>query len=124
MSIDKKIKSELEGNLDNFDEITADNEGVSDLIVGSFKGGLKNWVIAANVITMLVTIVMLWVGYRFFTTEVIQQQLFWGICTILAVFTQVALKQWLWMEMNRSSLMREIKRVEIAVTKLAESCNK
>jgi len=68
-----------------------------------------------NVIILLLTIVVFWTGYRFFTADGLQNQVFWGLCEIASIIVQGVGKQWIVMEMNRSSLMREIKRVEVAV---------
>ncbi|MEP1740710.1 MAG: DUF6768 family protein [Kangiellaceae bacterium] len=119
MNIDEKIKQDLLNDSPNYEEIAQDKEGLFDLVFGSFRGGMGRWVIAVNVFTLLATGIMIWTGYEFFISEVVRDQIFWGVCLLLAVFAQVALKQWLFMEMNRSSLMREIKRVEIAVAHLA-----
>lgn len=119
MNIDEKIKQDLLNDSPDYEEIAKDKEGMFDLVFGSFKGGMGRWVIIVNIVTLIATGVMIWTGYEFFTSEVVSDQIFWGVCLLLAVFAQVALKQWLFMEMNRSSLMREIKRVEIAVAHLA-----
>jgi len=119
MNIDEKIKQDLQNDSPDFDDIARDKEGLFDLVFGSFKGSLGRWVIFVNIFTLIATGVMFWTGYRFFTSVILQEQVFWGVCLILAVFAQVALKQWLFMEMNRSSLMREIKRVEVAVARFA-----
>ncbi len=119
MNIDEKIKRDLLNDSPNYEEIAQDKEGMFDLVFGSFRGGMGRWVIIVNIFTLLATGVMVWTGYEFFISEVVRDQVFWGVCLLLAVFAQVALKQWLFMEMNRSSLMREIKRVEIAVAHLA-----
>lgn len=119
MSLDKRIKDELESEAETIDEILNDKQGLFDLVAGSFKSGLGAWVWAVNIIILGVTGLMIWSGYEFFTAFKSEDQMFWGFCTIIAVMAQIALKQWVWMEMNRSSLLREIKRVEIAVAKLA-----
>lgn len=119
MNIDEKIKHDLQNDSPDFDDIAQDKDGLFDLVFGSFKGSMGRWVIFANIFTLIATGFMLWTGYEFFTSTVQQQQTFWGVCLLLSVFAQVALKQWLFMEMNRSSLMREIKRVEVAVARLA-----
>ncbi len=119
MNIDEKIKQDLLNDSPNYEEIAQDKEGMFDLVFGSFRGGMGRWVIIVNIFTLLATGIMIWTGYEFFISEVVRDQIFWGVCLLLAVFAQVALKQWLFMEMNRSSLMREIKRVEIAVAHLA-----
>jgi uncharacterized membrane protein YdjX (TVP38/TMEM64 family) len=82
---------------------------------------MRRWMILINIIIMLVTVVMVWTGYRFFTAIESQEHIFWGVCLILSAIAQIAMKQWVWMEMNRSSIMREIKRVELVVSRISEN---
>ncbi len=118
MNLDKKIKDELESEANEIDAILNDKQGLFDMVAGSFKNGLGAWVWVVNIVILVVTGLMLWCGYEFFTAENINDQTYWGFCTVIAVIAQIAMKQWVWMEMNRSSLMREIKRVEIEVVRL------
>ena len=117
-SFDQKIKDELESEANAIDEILNDKQGLFDLVAGSFKSGLGAWIWIVNLIILVVTGLMFWSGFEFFTANDSNAQLYWGFCTVIAVMAQIALKQWVWIEMNRASLLREIKRVEIAVVKL------
>lgn len=117
MNIDQRIKEELETTAQDLDNLTGEKEGMMNMVLGSFSGGMGRWVSVVYAATLITTGFMLWTGFHFFTSE--QDQAFWGICLLVALFVQVALKQWVWMEMSRSSLMREIKRVEVAVSRLS-----
>lgn len=119
MNIDEKIKQELEGAEANFDSITHQQEGLMNMVLGSFQGGLGRWVFVVYFVTLVVSGLMIWSGYGFFTAADLQGQLFWGICLLISLFCQVALKQWAWIEMGRSSILREIKRLEIEVSRLS-----
>ncbi|MBL4940610.1 MAG: hypothetical protein JKY81_02980 [Colwellia sp.] len=119
MNIDKEIKTELEKETEKLDKILVDNEGLFDLVKGSYQGGLGRWMVAINVVILIVSAVMVWLGYQFFTTDNLEGHTFWGICLLLSVFAQVSMKQWVWMEMGRSSIMREVKRIELEVAKLS-----
>ena len=122
MNIDEKIKLELELEQENpdLDSILIDDEGLFERMAGTFKGGMKRWVILIYLVAVVVGTVFMWAGYRFFIAEELQNQVFWGVCFVAAMNMQGFIKQWLFMETNRSSIMREIKRVEISVAKLAE----
>jgi len=91
-----------------------------DMVFSPLKGGLRRWFIAVNITTLIVSGFMVWAGYEFFVATQLEKQVFWGICFLMTINAQIALKQWLWMEMNRGSVMREVKRVEIAIAKLGE----
>ncbi len=123
MNLDEKIKSELENQARDIDNILLDDQGVIAMAKSSFRGGMRRWMIAINITILIVTVVMLWTGYQFFTANTLDGYLFWGVCLLLSAYSQVAMKQWVWMEMNRSSIMLEIKRVELAVERLAASLN-
>jgi len=119
MNIDEKIKAELENEANELDKILVDDQGVFDMLKGSFQGGMARWMIMINIVILLVTGAMLWTGYQFFTSTAVDGYAFWGVCFLLSAIAQIAMKQWVWMEMNRSSLMREIKRIELSVEKLS-----
>lgn len=119
-NIDEKVFRELEKETEAVSELLAKEGGLPDMVSAAFKGSMRRWVWATSVITLIATGFMVWTGYEFFTASLADDRMYWGICMILSVMVQVALKQWQWMEMNRASLMREIKRLEIAVAVLAK----
>jgi hypothetical protein len=119
MKIDEKIKAELENEANEIDKLMLNDQGLIAMAKGSFKGGMGRWMVIINIVIIIVSAVMLWTGYQFFTADNVEGYTFWGVSLLLSVYAQVAMKQWVWMEMNRSSLMREIKRVELAVEKLS-----
>lgn len=119
-NIDEKIFRELERETEAVSELLAKEGGLPDMVAAAFKGSMRRWVWLMSFITLAVTGVMFWTGYEFFTASLSDDRLFWGICLIVSAMAQIALKQWQWMEMNRASLMREIKRLEIAVAVLAK----
>ncbi len=120
MNIDEKIKKELEQEALEIDKILAqEGTGLFSMIVNSFKGNMKRWFIIANAVTILATVGLLYCGYHFFTV-VQEQQHFWGILFVISLQAQIALKQWIFSEINRTSTIREIKRLELSVNELTE----
>ncbi len=118
MSLDDRIKRELEGEAEKLDEILNDTQGMFDLAVIPFRGGLGKWMILVTVIALIVSGFMVWSGYKFWIADSIDKRVFWGVWLVVTLTIQIGLKQWAWMETNRCSLLREVKRVEIAVAKL------
>ncbi|TQV88310.1 DUF6768 family protein [Aliikangiella coralliicola] len=119
MSFDERMKRELEKEAHDIDEILAEDQGLFDMLFASFKGGMRRWLIIVNILTIVASIFMVWCGYEFFVATEIQEQVFWGVCVLILLNMQIGLKQWLWMEVNRNSVMREIKRVELVIGNLA-----
>lgn len=118
MKIDERIKEALDGESAEIDAILQQRDGMKDMVLGAFSAGLGRWVILLNVVTLIVTGLMFWTGFRFFTATLTDDRLYWGVCVLLAAMVQIACKQWVMQEMNRGSLLREIKRLEGAVLRL------
>jgi len=118
-NLDSRIKEELERETSEIDALLAKEGGLPDMVSAAFKGSLRRWVWVTSVIILPISALMVWCGYEFFTADSSDEQAFWGFCLIISAMAQIALKQWQWMEMNRASMMREIKRLELAVAALA-----
>jgi len=54
----------------------------------------------------------------------VDARIFSGVWLIVTLAVQIALKQWTWMEVNRTSLLREIKRLEVSVVKLSSKIDR
>ena len=119
MNIDEKIKAELEHEAKSIDQALAHDAGIFTLLANAYKGALGRWVIIVGIFTFAVTVLMFWAGYQFFFVEGgLAMKLHWGVLLLLATMVQIALKMWTFMEMNRQSTLRELKRVEFSVESL------
>jgi hypothetical protein len=117
--LDDQIKAELEKETSEIDELLAKEGGLPDMVSAAWHGGMRRWIWITGFFVFLLSAVLFWCGYEFFTATTLEDRVYWGFCTLLSLAPQVALKQWQWMEMNRSSMMREIKRLELAVATLS-----
>lgn len=118
--IDQRIKAELEKDTAVIDALLAEEGGMPDMVAASFKGGMRRWVTLMYGVVTVVSGLMFWSAYRFYDAESAEDTIFWGISVLVAVTVIGQLKNWIYMEMNRSSLMREIKRLELAIATLAQ----
>lgn len=119
MTIDEEIEQELETQAFQRNNLHYDEQGLLPLLKSGFCGGLKRWMILAYIMALLLALTIVYCAYQFFTADVASQN-FWGICLVLAFQAQVGTKIWIWLEMQRSSTLRELKRIELAVALLAE----
>ena len=120
MNIDEKIKAELAHEAKSIDQALAHDAGIFKLLANAYKGALGRWVIIVGIFTFAITLVMFWAGYNFFFVEgSLSMKLHWGVALLLATMVQIALKMWTFMEMNRQSTLRELKRVEFSIESLA-----
>ena len=120
MNIDEKIKHELENEALEIDQIMEQEGGLFDRIAGTFKGGMRRWVIVINFAAIVVGLLIVWTGYRFYLLIDLETPLFWGVCFVVLLVMQGFIKNWIFMEMNRNSIMREVKRVEISIAQLSK----
>ncbi|MFT4993734.1 MAG: hypothetical protein ACI965_000755 [Paraglaciecola sp.] len=120
MSIDDKISQALKAESAQVDQLLAqDNKGLFDMLFATWRGGMERWVLLVNVFVLLATVLLFGAGYQFWIAELLERQVFWGVVFLATAQVQISLKMWLFMEMNRMSTIREIKRVEIAIARLS-----
>jgi len=124
MSIDDRIKRELEAEAEEIDQILNEKGSLLDVVSGSFRYGLTRWIAVAYVCAFVVSGLMIWAGYEFYVAETVDARIFSGVWLIVTLAVQIALKQWTWMEVNRTSLLREIKRLEVSVVKLSSKIDR
>lgn len=115
-NIDRKIEQELAAQAFQLDKLMREEQGLGPMIRSGFNGGLRPLMIVAYLLAILLAGVILYTGYQFLTVDSASQS-YWGVLLLLAFQAQMGTKIWIWLEMNRASTMREIKRLELAVAK-------
>jgi len=121
MNIDEKILKRLESDSAEIDRILAtENNGLGSLLKAGLKGAMRPWFILVNVLVLVNFVALIYLAYQFFTQPA-DAQIFWGVLALFSFQFHIAAKSWLYNEMNRSSLTREIKRLEVAIIELRES---
>ena len=113
-NIDRKIEQELAAQAFQLDKLMREEQGLGPMIRSGFNGGLRPLMIVAYLLAILLAGVILYTGYQFLTVDSASQS-YWGVLLLLAFQAQMGTKIWIWLEMNRASTMREIKRLELAV---------
>src|SRR5690554_6798118 len=89
MSFDEKIKRELEDEAHNLDSLLIDQQGMIEIGIGAFKGGLGRWMVLTTVIILLVSIVMIWCGYQFAVAASVDDRVFWGVWLVVSLSVQI-----------------------------------
>lgn len=118
MKLDEQIKQSLQQEAQQLDAILAQQPGIFGMINNSYRGALRVWLIIASIAGVIATGLLIWCGYEFIMAELVIDKIHWGIWFIVSLFIQAMLKLWFFMEMNRNSTVREIKRLELAVERL------
>ncbi|MFK7951433.1 MAG: DUF6768 family protein [Ekhidna sp.] len=96
-----------------------DEQNILQKFGGLFQGKMK-WL---NVISMSAQFIMfglaVYFGYRFFTSDGVNEMVQFGLGTFLLMLAVTAIKFFHFMEMNKNSVIREIKRMELQLSLLA-----
>jgi len=121
-NLDKKIEQELAVQAFQLDKLMREEQGLGPMIRSGFNGGLRPLMIIAYLLALVLAAAILYCGYQFLTVASAEQN-YWGVLLLLAFQAQMGTKIWIWLEMNRASTMREIKRLELAVAQLTVLTN-
>lgn len=117
-NIDKLIRDALtEEEMVVFDDLG--EQSLIDMMLGVFKGRLRFLSIAWAVITLVFFFGAIYTATQFFETDEPSELIMWGAAFFLMLGTVMSMKIWYWMEMQKNSIMRQIKRVELQVAHLA-----
>ncbi len=94
-------------------------QSVHDLVTELF-GGRYRWLNLMSIPVMIAFMVAeIYCAWRFFFAPEVREMLLWGAGLFFAAIIIMAMKLWAWMEIQRNSLTREIKRVELQLAHLA-----
>lgn len=78
---------------------------------------------AMNVFAALVTFAMfgatLYCAWNMLQTADVRATLLWGVGVVVTMLAVAMLKMYFWMEMNKNVTLREVKRLELQVARLA-----
>jgi hypothetical protein len=123
MSIDDRIRKELEQQGAPVEHLKVEETGLFAMLYRMFTGGMARWAGFAMGLTLVCFGLTLWSGYSFFTAGTTDGRVFWGIVALAAFHALSMFKLWFFMEMNRHSITREVKRVEVALASLEQRCS-
>lgn len=117
--LDDKIREALR---DEDAELFKDFDGepsMFDLVMQTFRGRHR-WLAMLTVFWSLVFLgLSIFTAVRFFSVEESRERLLWAVAFIFCMSGVSMLKIWFWMELNKNAIMREIKRLELQIARLA-----
>ena len=114
------IRTETEESLDDY----KDELGLFGLVGESFKGALRWIVFIAFALILIFIGIGVYCAINFVHATDIATKLNWFGGAALAFLIVIVLRLWYFMELNRLSIRREIKRVELLVSLLGTRLEK
>ena len=118
-NIDAKIRRALEAtDTDLADEFDGD-QSMMEMVFDVFRGTQK-WLTFLAIFWGLAFMAGSVFGIiQLFKAQETHEHILWGLGVMFCFSAVAMMKIWFWMQMNRNSILREIKRVELQVARLA-----
>ncbi|MFG0305050.1 MAG: DUF6768 family protein [Phycisphaerales bacterium JB040] len=117
-NVDDIIRDALrEEDRDWFDRLG--EPGPIDQVLDSFRTRNRFFVILAVIFTFVMMGGAVYTGYHMFNAAEVRETIWWAMGLFFCIQAITALKIWFWMEMARVSTIRETKRLELQVARLA-----
>ncbi|MDY7011894.1 MAG: DUF6768 family protein [Planctomycetota bacterium] len=113
--IRKAFADENEGMFYNLDR----EQGVCEMIAETFHGKMRWMTILAWTEGVVFTCVAVFVAVKFFTVQTVREWILYATLFLTVSMIIVLIKMWCWMAINRTSIQREIKRLELRILELS-----
>jgi len=98
-----------------------DDPSMVELLMEAFRGRHRRLAIAGVVLNLGLLGGAIYGAIRFLRTDDIRTMLVWGSAMILCVVVLMAVKVWYWLGMARLSVTRDLKRLELQVSRLGDA---
>ncbi|GAB5408122.1 MAG: hypothetical protein BalsKO_04870 [Balneolaceae bacterium] len=100
-----------------------DEQGMLKQWGGLYSGKLGKWAILITTVQLIATVFTFWAGYNFFTSIELQLTILWGAGMFIGLIMIAQMKLWHWMQMDKNTILQEMKRIEFQVAILMEKLN-
>ncbi len=121
--IDELIKEALTEEESKFYD-NLDEQNVFQMLGGLFQGKNKWIMLLMNFVMLIVFGFLIYSVVQFFNTEVTNELIRWSLAIITFLLIISMLKMFLWMQMDKNSIKREIKRIELQISTLSSKLSK
>jgi len=88
--------------------------------LGAVYKGKTGWLaVVMNIVHLICFFAFAYCVYRFFNTEVTNELIKWALGGMFCVIAMGRIKAYVWMQMDKNDILRELKRLELQVLALA-----
>lgn len=117
--IDQKIREALERSSSEI-ELFADQQSLFQEALQIFKGR-NRWInTCMAIVTFSILVFLIYAGFQFYHATELKEMIGWSMVIVVSALTISMLKIWSWLEMDKYSMIREIKRLEMQVAMLLD----
>ena len=93
-----------------------EEQNLLEMFGGVFDGKNKWIAIMMNIVNLLVLGLFVYSIVQFFNTEVTNELIKWSVAGIICILILSMPKVYMWMQMDKNSIIRELKRLELQVS--------
>ncbi len=115
---DDKIRQALQAESDNVWK-DVQEQGLFEQALDVMRGKHRFFTVIANVVVAVFLAVMVYCVVRFFDAQTTRTQIAWSVGFLASNMVVAMLKLWFWMQMDKNTVIREVKRLELQVATLA-----
>lgn len=116
--IDKLIKDTLTQEEAKFYD-KLEEQNLLDQVGGLFQGKIKWILILMNVFNLVVVALFVYCIIQFFNTENTNELIKWAAGGFVCLIFAGMIKLFVWLQMDKNAIIREIKRLELQVSSLS-----
>ena len=91
-----------------------------ELAMTTFRTQSRKLIVMTMIVMLVFMAVMVWAGLHVYRATDALEAIRWALVFMFSALAVGSMKIWSWMEMNRVSLSREMKRIELQLASLAE----
>ena len=99
---------------DNLDE-----QNLFEMLGGLLQEKNKWLILLLNAVMVIVFGVLVYSVTQFFDTELTNELIKWSLAIVVCLLMVSVLKIFIWMQMDKNSIKREIKRIELQISTLS-----
>ena len=115
---DDKIRQALQAESDNVWK-DVEEQGLFEQALDVMRGKHRFLTVISNVVMAVFFVVMVYFVVRFFDAQTTRTQIAWSVGFLASNMVVAMLKLWFWMQMDKNTVIREVKRLELQVATLA-----
>ncbi len=115
---DDKIRQALQAESDNVWK-DVEEQGLFEQALDVMRGKHRFLTVIANVVIAVFFAMMVYCVVRFFDAQTTRTQIAWSVGFLASNMVVAMLKLWFWMQMDKNTVIREVKRLELQVATLA-----
>ncbi|CAG0960321.1 hypothetical protein PHYC_00689 [Phycisphaerales bacterium] len=119
-TFDDDIREAMLTGADEASLRSAGDEGIIQQVAATFRGRMRRWILITWLATLFWVCVAVWAAIAFFRAGDTRGWVMHASIFLLAALAISMLKLWYFLELNRNTHTREIKRVELQLARLAE----